>query len=183
MIDLRSSLRRGPSPSNPGIREAKDWVWGLGLMALLGLAGCAGSRAEGGEATHDPEPSPPEAALYFDSPEEAVEIARQLMRAKNWSTLALYYDLDGTAYARADLEDGLFFVRRDRPTDGHPGVWQYRQPFHPAYVFDTAQETEKEGVWKITVRVEIDQGDGMIQRGFDTFEMRKGEPGWQLRPK
>jgi len=166
------------------------------LVGLVLLGACAGSAGIGRSTISNSRnggngPRNSGKGLYFASPQAAVEATGQLLAAKNWGTLAQYYDLGATDYTTDELGDGHFFVRPSRPAGSHPGVWQYRQPFHPAYEYDSAKETEQEGVWEITVVVEIDQGGGpgdgegeaMIQRGYDTFQMRKSDAGWQLLPK
>jgi hypothetical protein len=122
-------------------------------------------------------------ALYFSSPEAAIPIITNLLRAENWRVLSRYYDLSGTNIAREELESGRFFLNEKRPTDAHPGVaWKYRHPFAPGYRYSSSEDVAALNVVQVVVSIEIDQGGGMIQRGIDEFLMRRSEAGYQILP-
>jgi len=120
---------------------------------------------------------------YFSDPESAVAETARLLRAKAWAELARYYDLSGTDVAPDTLTSGAFFVRDKPPAVGHPaGFGRYRQPFAPGFSYlSHAGAGDDEVV--VTVHVEIDQGGGMVQRGLDTFRLRRSARGYQLLPK
>lgn len=120
---------------------------------------------------------------YFTDPKSAVDEIARLMRAKSWTELARYYDLSGTEISIEELNSGRFFVRDKPPAVGHPGGFnRYIQPFAPSFSYFSHQ-TIGDGMVEVTVDIEIDQGGGMIQRGLESFRMRKSEKGYQLLPK
>jgi hypothetical protein len=121
---------------------------------------------------------------YFDSPQDAVATTAQLLLEESWETLATYYDLSGTDIDRADLHSGRFFIRTERPEGAHPaGFWRYREPFAPAFGYVHEEMTDEPDVVKVVVMVEIEQGDGRVQRGLDQFLLRRSSHGYQLLPK
>jgi hypothetical protein len=142
---------------------------------LTGLiVGCATSRTVGAPPVND-------TSLYFESPAQAVEISTQLLRAEQFEQLSRYYDLRDTQIDRAQLASGDFFVRRERPATAHPGgFWRFKEPFAPG--FEYADHALAGEVATVRVTVEIDQGDGMMQRGESFFRLRKSAHGWQLLP-
>jgi len=84
---------------------------------------------------------------------------------------------------RETLVSGEFFYTDEEPAAAHPaGFWHYKHPFPPAFKFHSYREIEEPGLIEVTVMVEIDQGGGMIQRGVQTFLMRKTEKGYQVIP-
>lgn len=120
---------------------------------------------------------------YFTSPSVAVEKMRVMLKDKNWAELAGYYDLTDSPVKREELVSGEFFYTEKRPEAAHPaGFWKYKHPFAPAFKFKATRELETPGVIEVTVEVEIDQGGGMIQRGMQTFLMRKSDKGYQVMP-
>ena len=120
---------------------------------------------------------------YFQSPESAVEQTTVMLKEKNWAALADYYDLSDSPVERSTLISGEFFYTDERPASAHPaGFWHYKHPFPPAFKFQSTRNLEEPGVIEVTVHVEIDQGGGMIQRGMQTFLMRKTENGYQIMP-
>jgi hypothetical protein len=121
---------------------------------------------------------------YFTSPSAGVEQIKDMLEAKNWAELAKYYDLADSPIDRADLVSGDFFYTEGKPEVAHPaGFWKYKHPFAPAFEFRSTRELEDAGVIEVTVGVEIDQGGGMIQRGLQTFLMRKSNKGYQVLPR
>jgi len=120
---------------------------------------------------------------YFPDPKTAVAETARLMRARSWAELARYYDLSGTDIAIGDLLSGRFFMRDKPPSFGHPaGFDRYIQPFAPAFSY-LSHQSIGDGLVEVTVHVEIDEGGGMVQRGLDSFRMRKSAKGYQLLPK
>ena len=121
--------------------------------------------------------------LYFESPEKAVNEIRKLVVASDWKTLSRYYDLTDSDTKLEELLSSDFFIREERPQVVHPGgFWRYKHPFAPAFKFNYASELEKSGIYEVTLGIEINQGDGMIQKGIQTFRMRKSEKGFQVLP-
>jgi len=120
-------------------------------------------------------------AKYFASPSKAVKQITVMMEEKNWSELANYYDLTGSQTDRAELVSGEFFYTEERPDIAHPaGFWKYKHPFAPGFEFNSIRELEDVDVFEITVGIEIDQGGGMIQEGYQTFLMQKSDKGYQV---
>jgi len=121
--------------------------------------------------------------LYFSDPQTAVKQITVMLRDKDWTRLARYYDLTDSPIQRADLVSGAFFFTEKRPEVAHPaGFWRYKHPFAPGFAFKGTRELETPGVFEVTTEVEIDQGGGMVQRGVQFFLMRKSERGYQVMP-
>ena len=121
---------------------------------------------------------------YFASPDSAVKQIAVMLENKDWSELSRYYDLTGSPIDRATLISGEFFYTDERPDVAHPaGFWHYRHPFPPAFKYLSSRDLEEPGVIAVTVEVEIEQGGGMIQRGMQTFLMRKTDRGYQVMPQ
>lgn len=117
---------------------------------------------------------------YFSDPKTAVDEIAALLRKNAWAQLARYYDLSGTDVLHDALISGKLFVREKPPEFGHPGGFdRYIQPFAPSFSYMYHQTVEDDLV-EVTVEIEIDQGGGMIQRGLDSFRMRKSERGYRL---
>ena len=141
----------------------------LVLAAFVILGGCMG------DSKNDP--------LYFDNPESAVPLIADMLRAKDWDRLARYYRLEGTDLDRAQLRSGEFFYTEEPPEAAHPaGFWRYKHPFAPGYEFVETRELQPLGQIEVIVAVEIDQGDGTVQRGIDSFLMFRSPEGYQILP-
>ena len=120
---------------------------------------------------------------YFANPSVAVDQITIMLEEKNWPELAKYYDLSDSPIDRKELVSGEFFYTEEKPEFAHPaGFWRYKHPFAPAFKFKSKRELEEPGVIEVTVGIEIDQGGGMIQRGMQTFLMRKSDKGYQIMP-
>ena len=156
-------------------------VAALTLMSLFfSMTGCHMNSAHDASVAECP-PVPAATALFFHSPQEAVEKTAQLIKAKDWVTLAGYYDLTGRAIHREELESGKLFWRPERPATAHPGMaWQYIQPFTPGFEFDHAEPVDLSGIVRVELKIRIDQGGGQQQIGTDHFELRKSDKGYQL---
>ncbi len=140
-------------------------------LACLILVGCRAAR----ESAEGP--------MYFPTPQAAVEQISVMLREKDWPRLARYYDLTDTRVDRATLLSGEFFYTDEKPEVAHPaGFWHYKHPFAPGFKFASVRELDEPGIIEVTVEVEIDQGGGMIQRGIQTFLMRKSDNGYQVMP-
>ncbi len=143
----------------------------VSLTALV-LTGCASNSR-----------SPAKDAEYFTDPASAVEKISVMLKEKDWPRLANYYYLSNSPIDRPTLVSGEFFYTDQRPESAHPGgFWHYKHPFSPAFKYHSIREFEEPGVIEVTVQVEIDQGGGMIQRGMQTFLMRKTSKGYQVMP-
>jgi hypothetical protein len=125
-------------------------------------------------------------AKYFKSPKEAVKGIRQMLRDKNWHALAVHYDISGDAGVKvnpADLLSGKFFYRKQEPIQADAmGLWRYKHPFHPAFEFSHIKKTAKDDVIKVYVKIEIDQGSGPVQVGYQSFLLSKTSDGYQVIP-
>ena len=142
------------------------------FVCTAALAGCEDDMA----ANDDP--------AWFESPRQAVEAITVMLEASDWPALARYYDLEGSDIERAQLVSGEFFYRTERPEAAHPGgFWRYKHPFHPAFHYAWSDPAGEPGIVKVTLEVEIDQGEGSpVQRGMAEFRMRESEHGYQILP-
>ena len=95
--------------------------------------------------------------------------------------------------------DDLIFIAEDNGRivgacmagyDGHRG-WLYAVAVLPDYrrkrigtqLIDLAMQALKSrGCIKVNLQIEIDQGDGIQQRGLRSFYLRKSDKGYQLLP-
>lgn len=144
----------------------------LVIMTAILFTGCASNS---GSSTKE--------EGYFSDPASAVEKISVMLKEKDWTQLAKYYDLSDSPIERSTLLSGDFFYTDQRPESSHPaGFWHYKHPFAPAFKFHSIRELEEPGVIEVTVEVEIDQGGGMIQRGMQSFLMRKTSKGCQVMP-
>jgi len=124
-----------------------------------------------------------EEMAYFNNPKQAVDSIKTMLSAKAWEKLSRYYDLSGTDINRESLVSSDFFIRKKRPEVAHPaGFWRFKQPFSPQYSYLSHQNISDDIV-EVTVQIEIDEGGGMVQRGMDSFKLRKSSKGYQLLPK
>jgi len=121
---------------------------------------------------------------YFESPQIAVELITIMLKDKNWKELTKHYDLTNSDTEPKPLKSGDFFYTEERPESAHPaGFWKYKHPFAPGFKYDSVRDvTEEPGIVEVTISIEIDQGGGMIQRGYNTFLMRKSDLGYQVLP-
>ena len=120
---------------------------------------------------------------YFRDPKQAVDAIKTMLSSRAWEKLSGYYDLSDTDIDRASLISGEFFVREERPELAHPaGFWRIKEPFSPQYAYQSHYHRSDEIV-DVTVHIEIDEGMGMIRRGFNNFQLRKSPNGYQLLPK
>ena len=134
--------------------------------ACLILVGCRAAR----ESAEGP--------MYFPAPQTAVEQISAMLEQKDWPWLARYYDLTDASIDRATLVSGEFFYTDEKPDVAHPaGFWHCKHPFAPSFRFASVRELDEPGVIEVTVKVEIDGGGGMTQRGIQTFLMRKSDNG------
>ncbi len=121
--------------------------------------------------------------LYFTTPETSVPRITELLRARDWPTLARYYDLSSANVARDDLVSGAFFVRATPPADAHPsGTWRYRHPFAPGHKFLHAEPPNPADLVVVHVELAIAQGGGPLQRVRTAYLLRKSAAGYQLVP-
>ena len=121
--------------------------------------------------------------LYFSTPQESVEITAQLLIQGDWETLSKYYFVEESDKQLIDsLKNGSYFVRDKKPDLIHPAAsWRYKKPFDPNFKYSGYLEEEDARI-KVDVSMEIDQGNGMIQRGMSSFYLLKSENGFQLIP-
>lgn len=153
----------------------------LSAMALSIVIGCTSAS----KPTHDRTHAVAARAdgSVFQSPQVAVPLIAELLRGEKWKELAGYYDLSGSGIDFAELESGRYFIRTERPATAHPaGFWKYRHPFAPGFQYEHEEQTGDPRIVKVTVSIAIDQGGGLIQRGFQTFQMRRVDGGWKILP-
>jgi hypothetical protein len=103
----------------------------------------------------------------FASPQEAVEKLTLLLEARDWPALAACYDGEPPP---------VFY---DETAKGHPaGFDRWRHPFPPGWNY--VSHAIEGDIAVVTVGIEINEGDGMIQRGFQEFRLRRTSAGWQV---
>lgn len=184
MVTERIPAPRSGAP--PRWREAHSIVVVMAAVLLSASCQAATARNEGvmddsADAIPDDRADGP---LYFASPREAVAEIKVMLVEKDWVLLSRYYDLGGTEIDAATLRSGEFFYRTRRPEVAHPGgFWRYKHPFSPAFDFDHTVATGDPGTVTVVVSIEIDEGEGMVQRGFSAFQMVEKPQGWQIRPE
>lgn len=146
------------------------------LIILCIFVGCAIVKT--GE-----EKQPPN-EFFFESPALAIPIITELLKNGDFERLAGYYDLSGSEIEKSALKSGEFFIRENPPTVTHPGgFWRYKHPFAPGFDFSRARETERERVYRVEVKISIDQGEGVPEQvGFAYFYMIKSDMGWKILP-
>lgn len=109
----------------------------------------------------------------FATPREAVDVLSTLLASRDWAGLAACYDADP-----ATLPPGFFY---DEDAQGHPaGFDRWRHPFPPGWRYESHEERGDLAV--VRVSIEIDEGDGMVQRGVREFRMRRSPAGWKVLP-
>ena len=123
-------------------------------------------------------------ALYFSSPEEAINVITGLLQENDYKTLALYYDLRDSNVDISDLNSGDFFIREERPEVAHPaGLWHYKHPFPPGSAFQSQRPASTDSVYIIEVSLSIEQGEeSPMQIALSYFYMIKSEKGWKILP-
>ena len=121
--------------------------------------------------------------LFFTSPEASVEIITQLLINEDWSTLSGYYHLDDRNEGLIDsLLSGDYFIRKEMPEVAHPGgFWKYKQPFSPGFTYSSHEQISN-ALIKVNLTIEIDQGDGMIQVGRESYLLKEFKEGFKLLP-
>jgi hypothetical protein len=154
--------------------------WSVVFCALfigcIAASGCTSTNKSSAGAASD--------ALYFASPQQAVEQATRLLKAKDWATLARYYDLEGSRLTRAELAQGTLFYSDRVEGFQHPsGVSKYKHPFAPGFTLARTEPTDRPDTLKAIMVIEIDQGGGTPQRGLSAFLIRKHAEGWQFLPE
>lgn len=141
------------------------------LLAFSGFAGCG--RWRGAD-----EAGP----LYFDSPQEAVEMTAGLLRSSDWPTLRRYYDLEGSDVAPETLESGKYFIDCPPGEAGSNAPCRYLHPFDPRYAFARVNPGSRKGEHEVVVQIEFQEG-GMKLKGYTSFEMRRSRRGWRILPR
>ena len=146
-------------------------------LAILGFVGSS-PTSYGEQSMTDKSVKP----LFFDDPEQAVELIDQLVRDSNWPTLTRYYALASTDPRYPTLLNGSFFIERGNPPSTfHPGgFWRFKEPFAPGFQFHYT-DRPSENIVKVIVQIEIEQGEGMpAQIGLDEFYLQQSPEGYQL---
>jgi hypothetical protein len=119
--------------------------------------------------------------LYFSGPRESVSLTSKLLTEENWEQLSYFYYLENADEEVIDsLKNGSYFIRTKRPEVAHPGgFWKYKNPFPPGFNYLSHSEVATDTI-KVEVTIEIDQGNGRIQQGLDSFYLKKSKKGYQL---
>ena len=122
-------------------------------------------------------------SLYFSTPKESVKIISKLLIDEDWEKLSNYYYLGNSDNETIDsIKNGSYFIRDKRPETNHPGInWKYKKPFPPNFEYSSEIEAGEDTI-KVNVRIEIDQGNSMIQQGFASFYLFRTSNGYQLLP-
>lgn len=175
-------------------RRNSAWL-AIGLAAIAGCQQNSGEMSGGspdevaaasrpaGEVGTAPAPAEP---LAFASPGAAVPAISAMLRARDWSTLARYYDLSNSDLSYDDLASGGYFLNPDTDARRLPPpeneLARYR-PFHPSAVYVDTEVTGAPNVYVVHVRHDIDQGEGMpVRRAMDSFRMKRTPLGWRILP-
>ena len=120
---------------------------------------------------------------YFPTPSAAVNTTADLLKSKNWTELATYYDLTGTVFDRQDLTQESFFIESEAIEAAlSEELEAYKQPFAPDFRFQSARNLGND-IIEVTVITEIPGEDGTIRQGLDTFLLKAHPEGYQLLPK
>ena len=119
--------------------------------------------------------------LYFETPQESVEIITALLKQENWEMLARYYYKENLSPETMDsLFSGSYFMRTEKPETAHPGgYWKYRNPFPPGFKYDSHTESG-DNITEVLLFIKIDQGNNEIQKGFTSYRIIKTAKGYQL---
>jgi len=124
-----------------------------------------------------------EAALYFETPAQAVETISRLLVASDWKKLSAYYDLSDSGVKREELESGRFFKYKEAPLGPHfMRQVAIKHPFSPGYEYERHSH-EGGGKIRVYLVMEIDQGGGMIQKSLAAFMMIETDGGYQILPE
>lgn len=116
---------------------------------------------------------------YLPDPPDAIPVIAGLLRDRKWTELARCHDLTDSHLDVEDLARGRYFLDPDADT-GHPVTRGWRHPFAPGFEYDLHQVDDDEAL--VHVVLQVDQGDGPVQTGRDSFEMRRHDEGWQILP-
>lgn len=148
----------------------------LFLLLLTGTTGCSGIHAMAEKNVNNK-------PLYFKTPAQAVEMISRMLMESDWKKLSNYYDLSGAEIKREELESGSFFKYQVAP----PGLPFMRQlaikhPFTPGYKYERHSH-EDGGRVRVYLRIEIDEGGGMVQESLAAFMMIKSAQGFQILPE
>jgi hypothetical protein len=119
-------------------------------------------------------------ARAFASPEDAADQVRAMLRDRDWSLLASYYDLSGAAVGRDDLESGRYFVVPEQ-RGGVPanGMAAPTRPFHPDMIFDRLMPTDRPDEVIVMMTLPLDRA-GSDAPTVSYFRMRRTSDGWRL---
>ena len=123
-----------------------------------------------------------ENAKYFDTPKQAVAVINKLLIEEDWETLSQYYDLSCSGIEKEELESGRYFVRSESelPASTHPAVsGKSKGPFTPGFEY-SSHEDVGDGKVSVRVSIKIDQGDGMMQIGWQEFMMKIYDKGYMI---
>jgi len=119
--------------------------------------------------------------LYFSTPEEAVDTISQLLANEDFLTLTGYYELSKLDISIEDFHSGKYY--RGEITGEKPvGLFKYVKPFSPGFKFSHVEELVN-NITRVHLRLEIDQGEGMVLRSIHSFDLGKSEKGYRLLQK
>lgn len=122
-------------------------------------------------------------SLYFSTPKESVELTSKMLIEKDWEKLSCYYFTENSDKETiASLKNGSYFIRNKRPEVYHPALdWKYKKPFPPNFKYLSHSDIGNDSI-KVSLSLEIDQGNDMMQKGMSTFYLIRSENGYQLLP-
>lgn len=118
---------------------------------------------------------------YFNSAEEAVQITKQLITEEDWKELGKYYHLEKSQFSYDDATEKKFYKREIPLEIHHPTDDPYIiRPFDPSYEFSHVEKNED--IITVWLKKEIDQGEGKVQIGLQSFQLINKKEGLQLIP-
>jgi hypothetical protein len=122
-------------------------------------------------------------SLYFSTPQESVDLGSKLLIEEDWETLSKYYFLENSDKETiTSMKSGRYFIIDKKPELTHPAVsWKYIKPFPPSYMYLDYIRIGADSI-KVSVSLEIDQGNGMIQQGISSFYLIRSGKGYQFLP-
>lgn len=121
--------------------------------------------------------------LHLPSPREAVDVLAELVERRDWAKLARYYDLSEVGIEAWYVLGGYWFTTEPAPHVAiqWDGTVRFQRPFPPGFTY-VSHKIDGD-VATVVVDGSFDPGDGRLQEGPWTFEMRRDEEGWRLLPK
>ncbi len=114
--------------------------------------------------------------LFFSSPQQAVNIVRELLEKEDYSMLTRYCNVESGLVTLDSLVTGAYFLRRHDEVPAWIG--KHVRPFPPSFEY-LSHERSGQHV-KVITYLRIDQGDGTEQEVQHHFFLSQTEHGYRL---